>query len=55
MRATCSGSRRRAAGCAGTRSMCTGCGTERSAEEWAADDMTAILHQVGAYTPPWLS
>jgi predicted ester cyclase len=25
------------------------------AEEWAADDTTAILHQVGAYTPPWLS
>jgi predicted ester cyclase len=24
-------------------------------EEWAADDMTAILYQVGAYTPPWLS
>ena len=24
-------------------------------EEWAADDMTAIPHQVGAYTPPWLS
>ncbi len=24
-------------------------------EEWAADDMAAILHQVGAYTPPWLS
>jgi len=24
-------------------------------EEWAADDMLAILHQVGAYTPPWLS
>jgi predicted ester cyclase len=24
-------------------------------EEWAADDMTALLHQVGAYTPPWLS
>ena len=24
-------------------------------EEWAADDLTAILHQVGAYTPPWLS
>ena len=24
-------------------------------EEWAADDMTAILHQVGAYTPPWLT
>jgi predicted ester cyclase len=24
-------------------------------EEWAADDMTAILQQVGAYTPPWLS
>ena len=23
-------------------------------EEWAADDLTAILHQVGAYTPPWL-
>jgi steroid delta-isomerase-like uncharacterized protein len=24
-------------------------------EEWAADDLTAILHQVGSYTPPWLS
>ncbi len=24
-------------------------------EEWAADDMTAILHRVGAYKPPWLS
>ena len=24
-------------------------------EEWAADDMTAVLHSVGAYTPPWLS
>lgn len=24
-------------------------------EEWAADDLTAILHAVGAYTPPWLS
>lgn len=24
-------------------------------EEWAADDMAAILQQVGAYTPPWLS
>jgi steroid delta-isomerase-like uncharacterized protein len=24
-------------------------------EEWAADDLTAILHQVDAYTPPWLS
>jgi steroid delta-isomerase-like uncharacterized protein len=24
-------------------------------EEWAADDLTAILHQVGAYTPPWLT
>ena len=24
-------------------------------EEWAADDMAAILHQVGAYSPPWLS
>jgi hypothetical protein len=24
-------------------------------EEWAADDLTAILHGVGAYTPPWLS
>jgi predicted ester cyclase len=24
-------------------------------EEWAADDLTAILHDVGAYTPPWLS
>lgn len=25
------------------------------AEEWAADDMLAILQQVGAYTPPWLN
>src|SRR6476619_6389287 len=24
-------------------------------EEWAADDLTAILHQVGAYSPPWLA
>jgi hypothetical protein len=24
-------------------------------EEWAADDLTASLDQVGAYTPPWLS
>ena len=24
-------------------------------EEWAGDDLTAILYQVGAYTPPWLS
>ena len=24
------------------------------AEEWAADDSTAILHQVGAYKPPWM-
>jgi predicted ester cyclase len=24
-------------------------------EEWAADDLTAILHQVGAFTPPRLS
>jgi len=24
-------------------------------EEWAADDLTAILHRVGAYTPPWLA
>jgi predicted ester cyclase len=24
-------------------------------EEWVADDMAAILYQVGAYTPPWLS
>jgi SnoaL-like polyketide cyclase len=23
-------------------------------EEWAADDMAAILYQMGAYTPPWL-
>jgi hypothetical protein len=23
-------------------------------EEWAGDDTTAILYQVGAYTPPWL-
>jgi predicted SnoaL-like aldol condensation-catalyzing enzyme len=25
------------------------------AEEWAADDLTAILAQIGAYTPPWMS
>jgi predicted ester cyclase len=25
------------------------------AEEWAGDDLAAILYQVGAYTPPWLS
>jgi predicted ester cyclase len=25
------------------------------AEEWAADDLTAILHGVGAYTAPWIS
>jgi predicted ester cyclase len=24
-------------------------------EEWAGDDLAAILYQVGAYTPPWLS
>jgi predicted ester cyclase len=24
-------------------------------EEWAADDVAAILYQVGPYTPPWLS
>jgi len=24
-------------------------------EEWAGDDLAAILFQVGAYTPPWLS
>jgi hypothetical protein len=24
-------------------------------EEWAADDPTAILHDVGVYSPPWLS
>jgi predicted ester cyclase len=24
-------------------------------EEWAADDLAAILYHVGAYTPPWLS
>jgi hypothetical protein len=24
-------------------------------EECAADDMAAILDQVGSYTPPWLS
>ncbi len=24
-------------------------------EEWAGDDTTAILYQVGAYTPPWLA
>jgi predicted ester cyclase len=25
------------------------------AEEWAADDLTAILHDTGVYSPPWLS
>jgi predicted ester cyclase len=25
------------------------------AEEWAADDMTAVLRQAGVYTPPWVS
>ena len=25
------------------------------AEEWSSPDMTNILHQVGAYTPPWIS
>ncbi len=24
-------------------------------EEWAGDDLAALLYQVGAYTPPWLS
>jgi predicted ester cyclase len=24
-------------------------------EEWAADDVLAILHGVGAYSPPWLT
>jgi predicted ester cyclase len=24
------------------------------AEEWAADDSTAILYEVGAYKPPWI-
>jgi steroid delta-isomerase-like uncharacterized protein len=24
-------------------------------EEWASDDMLAVLASVGAYTPPWLS
>lgn len=24
-------------------------------EEWAVDDLAAILYQAGAYTPPWLS
>jgi predicted ester cyclase len=24
-------------------------------EEWAGDDLAAILYQIGAYTPPWLS
>jgi predicted ester cyclase len=25
------------------------------AEEWAADDLTAILHDMGVYSPPWLT
>jgi steroid delta-isomerase-like uncharacterized protein len=24
-------------------------------EEWSSADVTSILHQVGAYTPPWIS
>jgi predicted ester cyclase len=24
-------------------------------EEWSSPDMTNILYQVGAYTPPWIS
>ena len=24
-------------------------------EEWSSPDMTNILHQIGAYTPPWIS
>jgi hypothetical protein len=24
------------------------------AEEWAADDLTAVLHDMGVYTAPWL-
>lgn len=29
--------------------------TSRLFASTPADDLTAILHQVGAYTPPWLS
>ena len=25
------------------------------AEEWVADNIAAVLHQVGAYTAPWLA
>ena len=25
-----------------------------AAEEWAADDLTAVLHDMGDYTAPWL-
>jgi steroid delta-isomerase-like uncharacterized protein len=25
------------------------------AEEWSSPDMTNILHQIGAYTPPWIA
>jgi predicted ester cyclase len=24
-------------------------------EEWSSPDMTNILHQIGAYTPPWIA
>jgi predicted ester cyclase len=27
----------------------------RISEEWAADDSAAIMYQLGAFTPPWLS
>lgn len=27
----------------------------RISEEWAADDITAICHQLGAFDPPWLN
>jgi predicted SnoaL-like aldol condensation-catalyzing enzyme len=54
-REICSGSSRPAAGCAGTRVDVYRLADGMIVEEWAADDFAAILHQVGAYTPPWLS
>jgi predicted ester cyclase len=27
----------------------------RISEEWAADDIAAIMNQLGAFKPPWLS
>ncbi len=43
------------AGCAGDAVDVGGRAAGMIVEERAANDMTAILQQVGAFTPPWLS